>query len=54
MNVASFIELGVVIEEWSPRMDVAESGKRYVLTVEIPGVSAKDIKVEVNERKYDS
>lgn len=37
--------------EWSPRMDVAESGRGYVLTLEIPGVCAKDIRVEVNDRK---
>ncbi|KAK4787281.1 hypothetical protein SAY86_011114 [Trapa natans] len=36
--------------EWSPRMDVVESGQGYVLTVEIPGVCAKDIRVEVNDR----
>ncbi|KDP39801.1 hypothetical protein JCGZ_03937 [Jatropha curcas] len=38
------------IIEWSPRMDVAESGRGYVLTVEIPGVDVNDIRVEVNHR----
>ncbi|CAK7348154.1 unnamed protein product [Dovyalis caffra] len=33
--------------EWSPRMDVVESGVNYVLTIEIPGVNAKDIRVEI-------
>ncbi|KAL5570874.1 hypothetical protein UlMin_020471 [Ulmus minor] len=37
--------------EWSPRMDVAESGRHYVMTVEIPGVSINDIKVEVDNQK---
>ncbi|OWM73325.1 uncharacterized protein LOC116202280 isoform X2 [Punica granatum] len=36
--------------KWSPRMDVGESVQGYILTVEIPGVSAKDIRVEVNDR----
>ena len=37
--------------EWSPRMDVAESERSYVLIVEIPGVSPKDIRVEVSSQK---
>ena len=32
-------------------MDVAESGRGYVITVEIPGVNIKDIRVEVDEKK---
>ena len=39
------------VMEWCPRMDVAESGRTYVITVEIPGVSVKDIRVEVDEKK---
>ncbi|KAL3848710.1 hypothetical protein ACJIZ3_010592 [Penstemon smallii] len=34
--------------KWSPRMDVAESGFHYFVTLEIPGVSIDNIKVEVN------
>ncbi|XP_028791530.1 uncharacterized protein LOC114747377 isoform X1 [Neltuma alba] len=37
--------------EWSPRMDVAESEGKYVMTVEVPGVSIKDIRVEVDDQK---
>lgn len=37
--------------EWSPRMDVAESGRNYVLLVELPGVSIHDIRVEVSDQK---
>ncbi|XP_021898466.1 uncharacterized protein LOC110815119 [Carica papaya] len=37
--------------KWSPRMDVAESGRTYVMTVEIPGVSITDIRVEVDDQK---
>ncbi|GMY08888.1 Small heat shock protein C2 [Fagus crenata] len=37
--------------EWSPRMDVAESGHNYVMTVEIPGVNRHDIRVEVDDQK---
>ncbi|KAL0306759.1 UNVERIFIED_CONTAM: hypothetical protein Sradi_6093200 [Sesamum radiatum] len=37
--------------EWSPRMDVLESGLNYVVTLEIPGVSIDNIKVEVDDQK---
>ncbi|XP_030520473.1 uncharacterized protein LOC115734018 [Rhodamnia argentea] len=37
--------------KWSPRMDVVESERNYVLTVEVPGVSSKDIRVEVGDQK---
>ncbi|KAL0002176.1 hypothetical protein SO802_015957 [Lithocarpus litseifolius] len=37
--------------EWSPRMDVAELGCNYVVTVEIPGVNRHDIRVEVDDHK---
>ncbi|KAG1330266.1 putative 17.6 kDa class I heat shock protein 1 [Cocos nucifera] len=36
--------------EWSPRMDVAESGANYVVTVELPGVSIADVRVEVDNQ----
>ncbi|KAA8525006.1 hypothetical protein F0562_011356 [Nyssa sinensis] len=36
--------------EWSPRMDVAESACNYIVTVELPGVSINDIRVEVNDK----
>ncbi|CAL5328520.1 unnamed protein product [Camellia sinensis] len=35
---------------WSPRMDVAESGCNYILTVELPGVNINDIRVEINDQ----
>ncbi|EYU31626.1 hypothetical protein ABFS82_13G040400 [Erythranthe guttata] len=35
--------------DWSPRMDVVESGLSYVVTLEIPGVSIDNIKVEVDD-----
>lgn len=38
--------------EWSPRIDVAESGNSYVVTVELPGVSIMDIRVEIDDQKY--
>lgn len=37
--------------EWSPRMDVAESGSDYVVTIELPGVSASSIRVEVDDER---
>ncbi|KAG8386765.1 hypothetical protein BUALT_Bualt03G0183000 [Buddleja alternifolia] len=36
--------------EWSPRMDVVESGLNYFVKLEIPGVSIDNIKVEVNNQ----
>ncbi|KAG5552090.1 hypothetical protein RHGRI_010245 [Rhododendron griersonianum] len=36
--------------EWSPRVDVAESGRNYVLLVELPGVSIHDIRVEASDQ----
>lgn len=38
-------------KEWSPRLDVAESRTGYVMTVELPGVSIMDIRVEVDDQK---
>ncbi|GKV02702.1 hypothetical protein SLEP1_g15100 [Rubroshorea leprosula] len=35
---------------WSPRMDIAESGHNYVMTVEVPGVRSSDIRVEVDDQ----
>lgn len=37
--------------EWSPRMDVAESGSMYVVSIELPGVNIGDIKVEVSDKR---
>jgi len=37
--------------EWSPRMNVAESGSDYVVTIELPGVSASSIRVEVDDER---
>ncbi|XP_055824829.1 17.7 kDa class II heat shock protein [Solanum dulcamara] len=36
--------------EWSPKMDVAESGSMYVVSIELPGVNISDIKVEVSDK----
>ncbi|MED6137957.1 hypothetical protein PIB30_069851 [Stylosanthes scabra] len=36
---------------WSPKMDVAESKGKYVITVEVPGVRINDIRVEVDDQK---
>ena len=47
----SFFSIIVAVIEWSPRMDVAESGQNYVISIEIPGVTVKDIRVEVDDKK---
>ncbi|XP_027171381.1 uncharacterized protein LOC113770952 isoform X1 [Coffea eugenioides] len=36
--------------EWMPKMDVAESGCNYVVTIELPGARASNIRVEVNNQ----
>lgn len=47
-NDCAYTSAGI---EWSPRMDVAESESKYVITVEVPGVSISDIRVEVDDLK---
>lgn len=37
--------------EWSPCMDVVELDAGYVITMELPGVNAEDIRVEVNTNR---
>lgn len=37
--------------EWYPRMDIVESGSAYVVTVELPGVDAESIRVEVSSNR---
>ncbi|KAI4308048.1 hypothetical protein L6164_031166 [Bauhinia variegata] len=37
--------------EWSPRIDVAESEGKFVITVEVPGLRITDIRVEVDDQK---
>ena len=38
--------------EWFPRMDVVESGSAFVVTVELPGVSADGICCEVTSDRW--
>lgn len=38
--------------EWFPRMDIAESGSAFVVTVELPGVSADGICCEVTPDRW--
>jgi HSP20 family protein len=35
---------------WIPAMDLTEEGDRYVLRADLPGVEAKDVSVEVEDR----
>lgn len=50
--------LGRVVEEatsppadsWNPPMDVAEAGEHFVVTMDVPGLSADDVVIEVHER----
>lgn len=36
--------------QWSPRTDVTESGHSYIVTAELPGVSIRNIRVEVSDK----
>ncbi|KAL3502827.1 hypothetical protein ACH5RR_037276 [Cinchona calisaya] len=36
--------------EWLPKMDVAESGCNYAITIELPGVSASNIRMEIKNQ----
>ncbi len=38
-------ELEVPSSAWSPKVDIREEDKHYVLLAEIPGVSSKDIEI---------
>ncbi|KAK9676912.1 hypothetical protein RND81_11G109200 [Saponaria officinalis] len=38
------------IHEWSPRINVVESKCSYVITVELPGVDIRDIRVEMDDK----
>lgn len=38
---------------WLPRINVVESKTSYVITVELPGVEINDIRVEIDDKKYD-
>ncbi|GFP87900.1 small heat shock protein c4 [Phtheirospermum japonicum] len=37
--------------KWSPRMNVVESAFNYVVTLEIPGVSVDNIRVEIHDQR---
>ncbi|CAN6483325.1 unnamed protein product [Victoria cruziana] len=36
--------------EWLPRMDVTECASHYTVTVELPGVTSKNIRVEMDDK----
>jgi HSP20 family protein len=36
--------------EWSPSMDISESGREWCVEAELPGVNREDIEVEVRDR----
>src|SRR5215467_4455033 len=52
----------VVTSQWTPRVDIKEEDKRFVILADIPGVDPKDIEVTMEkgilsikgERKADS
>lgn len=52
----------VVTAQWTPRVDIVEEGKRFVIHCDIPGVDPKDIEIHMEkgvlsikgERKVES
>ncbi|XP_006833076.2 uncharacterized protein LOC18426360 [Amborella trichopoda] len=40
----------ISVAEWSPRMDIVESGSKYIITVELPGVGSRGIRVEMDDK----
>jgi HSP20 family protein len=39
----------VVTSQWTPRVDIKEEGKRFVILADIPGVDPKDIDVSMDK-----
>jgi HSP20 family protein len=37
------------VREWSPRLDLSESDKAFVLRMDLPGVTANDIEIHVKQ-----
>jgi len=44
---SSFFGFGEEVSHWSPRMDIKETDKNYVINVEVPGVKKEDIKIRI-------
>ena len=38
---------GQAVRRWTPAMDLAESGDHYVLQADLPGLSEKDVQIEL-------
>lgn len=41
-------EAAKMFDSWTPIVDISETPKEFVITAELPGVSKKDIKVEID------
>jgi HSP20 family protein len=39
----------VVTSQWTPRVDIQEEGKRFVILADIPGVEPKDIEINMDK-----
>jgi HSP20 family protein len=39
-----------VARRWIPAMDLVEDGEHYVLRADLPGLSAEDVKIELDDR----
>ncbi|WP_306581841.1 Hsp20 family protein, partial [Dokdonella sp.] len=39
----------VVTSQWTPRVDIKEEDKRFVILADIPGVDPKDIEVHMDK-----
>ncbi len=43
-------EDGESITNWTPRVDIVEAEKSYEVTVDLPGVEAKDVSIDVENK----
>ena len=48
-DVADGDQSGVVAGEWTPRVDVREEDKRFVIEADIPGVDPKSIEISMDK-----
>lgn len=48
---SAFGDLRAEVGAWTPQVDIEETDEAYVVEVDLPGVRAKDIKVELEDNR---
>ena len=49
LNTGESDQSNVVTSQWTPRVDIREEDKRFVILADIPGVDPKDIEVHMDK-----